>query len=703
MSLVKVENLSFSYSPESKKAVEDISFSIEKGQYAVILGTNGSGKSTLSKIICGFLQATSGKVTIEEGCRTGIVFQYPKDQIVSGIVARDTEFGPENLGLSKSEIEQRVIESLAVTGLLDRAESKTNALSLGQTQKLALSGILALRPDLLVLDEATSMLDPASRKEILEYLDYSHKHGQTILHITHDLDEALKADHVIMMKDGKKTFDGSATAFRASEILHSLFGSPLNVALPAGTGKSALKVSDIHFSYEERNVLRGINFELEEGTINAITGESGAGKSTLLEILAGLQIPQAGKIYSKTRPVLALQDAEAAIYEKYAADDVAFGPSNLGVHGKELKARVVDCMNLVNLPFDKFADRQTFLLSGGEKRKLSIAGIIAMDSPVILFDEPTAGLDFPSRQAFFATLRKLAAQGKTILFSTHRMEEAKSADRHLTLRHGIITEDTRPFVSRDKNSSESELPQIHPLEGAKFLQSIKKTADFSGDGSKKDSILSKIPSWGKYLIFFALFGLSLCLPNIYFTAALAFATILYALLGKYSVKRLFTTFMPLIPWLLFFAILELIFFPVGEGEKILWQNSWMIVSDFKAMVCVRMFIRTFAALAAIRVFVYTTSEKEMLDGVAAVLSPLKKLHVPYRPLVVIFEIIFRFIPLLIEEAESIVKTQLVRGGLKKTKGPIAKLKIILPLFVPLIIQTIKRSEALADALTARYF
>ena len=228
MPLLTVKNLSFSYPDMQKPALEDISFLINKGEYTVILGANGSGKSTLARIIAGFLEAQEGQVQLEEGSRTGIVFQYPKDQIVSGIVSRDTAFGPENLRLSPAEVEQRVIESLSVSGMLDRADSRTNALSLGQTQKLAISGILALQPDLLVLDEATSMLDPESRKDILDFLDACHKNGQTILHITHDYEEACRAQHVIAIQAGEIIFDGSREKFQANTpLIRLLFGQPV--------------------------------------------------------------------------------------------------------------------------------------------------------------------------------------------------------------------------------------------------------------------------------------------------------------------------------------------------------------------------------------------------------------------------------------------------------------------------------------------
>src|SRR5574344_1117235 len=249
MNILTVQDISFSYPDSESKALDGVSFSVEKGEYTAVLGTNGSGKSTLARIICGFLQQSSGQIIVDNTASnqtdalsknksavqkkdgsiiTGIVFQEPKNQIVSGIVSRDTSFGPENLGLPSAEVEQRTIESLAVNGLLDRALSRTNALSLGQTQKLALSGILALHPDVLVLDEATAMLDPESRIELLEFIDYGHRHGQTIIHITHDKDEAERAQKIITLDSGKIIFIGSKEQFKNNtEIINNVFGKKL--------------------------------------------------------------------------------------------------------------------------------------------------------------------------------------------------------------------------------------------------------------------------------------------------------------------------------------------------------------------------------------------------------------------------------------------------------------------------------------------
>ena len=184
--LIKIDSVEYSYPQAAAKALDGISLTIRRGEYVTILGANGSGKSTLGRLTAGFFEPDSGTVKLAEGILPGIVFQQPKEQIVAGIVERDTAFGPQNLDMEKGEIELRTLECLSVTGLADRSESRTFELSLGQTQRLAFSGILALFPDLLILDEVTAMLDPCARTEILQLVERWHAKGHTVIHITHD-------------------------------------------------------------------------------------------------------------------------------------------------------------------------------------------------------------------------------------------------------------------------------------------------------------------------------------------------------------------------------------------------------------------------------------------------------------------------------------------------------------------------------------
>ena len=713
MSVIRVKNLNFKYPQSNKAALSDVSFGIEKGSYVAIVGYNGCGKSTLARLLCGLELPESGTITIEENNRIGIVFQSPKDQLVSGVVSRDTAFGPQNLGLKPGEVELRVIESLNIVDMLDRASSSTSALSLGQTQKIALSGVLALRPEILILDEAVSMLDPESRGEILEFIRYWHKCGNTIIQITHDMEVLSDADSVIGIEDGKVFFYGTQKAFLADkENVKRICGenlpeNPRNKDL----SKNELSLSLRNLSYIHSNSKQNahgifdINLDFYKGSLTALTGASGAGKSTLMEVSTGLLIPQEGEIksFTEARPVLAQQNAQAALFEAFAADDVAFGPRNRGVKGKALTALVRKSMDQAALPFEEFGERHTFELSGGEQRRLSIAGILAMDAEILFFDEPTAGLDSRARNEVMALLRSLADQGKTVIFSTHKMDEAAFADREIFIKDGRVEKDSLSEKTADTESL-SETSSRQPVEVASLIAGLKNLSlGLSRSRHEKKSPVEKLPPVVRILLFMALFVFSLVVRPLWLCCLALAAGLLYCLLSGFSLRRLFTAIIKILPFLLFFSIFQMIFHPALPDEVRFTSWKWFMVTPSKLLFCLAAIIRTDAALACISAFFVSTPEYDLMDGLKVLLHSLFLRGKLSRYFILIIEVIFRFIPLLVDEAVSILKTQAIRGGLGNVKGKLAKIRSVIPLIVPLVVQTIKRSEALADAITMRCF
>lgn len=721
MSVISVEQLKFKYQNAKKNAVDGVSFCIEKGAYTAIVGSNGSGKSTLARLLCGLETPLEGSIQVQENQNIGIVFQSPKDQIVSSIVSRDTSFGPKNLKLKKGEIELRTIESLSVVDLLDKANDSTSALSLGQTQKAALSGIIALHPEILILDEAISMLDPTSREDILQFVKRWQKYGNTIIHITHDIEVVKQADNVIAMENGKIFFYGKSSAFLADENnVFRLNGDPLEKKDKSLWNKSkkevVVKFEDVCFNYNEKSSVDNISFELYKGSITALTGSSGAGKSTILELAAGLLEQKSGFI-SGVRGALAQQNAQAALFEQFAGDDVAFGPRNFGKSGKELVEIVKKSMNQAGIPFDEFSERQTVALSGGEKRRLSIAGIIALDNDVLLFDEPTAGLDSKSRTQVMKMMEELASEGKTILFSTHRLDEADFAHREIKVEQGKIIYDSydgeqiikniHVQKSEVENSKEkkSEKEESFAYSCASLIENLRQvTVNLSGSkNSKTNHLIPKLHPVFRIILFLVLFVVSLCVRDV-FTCSIMFGiTVIYGLLCGFSIKGMINSFVKILPFLLLFSIFQLMFHPALPDEVRFTTWKWFMITPSKLLYCLATIIRTFACLACICGFFVSTPEYDLLDGLQILLKPLEVVKIPVRNFILIIEIIFRFIPLLIEEATSILKTQSIRGGLGKVSGKMAKIKAIVPLIVPLIVQTIKRSENLADAITVRKF
>lgn len=720
MSVISIEKVSYKYNQSKGNALKNISFSIEKGSYLTIAGKNGSGKSTLAKLICSLLTPDSGEIIIQENQKIGFVFQAPKEQIVSGLVHRDTEFGPRNLGLKKSEIELRTIESLNIVEMLHKAKSSTSALSLGQTQKIAFSGVTALFPEILILDEAVSMLDPDSRNDIYSFLRYWNKCGNTIIHITHDYDAIKESSEVAVISDGELAFFGTSNAFfQNKELCEKVFDKELPARdrcneelLQKETG---FELKNIVYKYEKASELvniKNVSFALKKGTLTALTGPSGSGKSTLMEIGCGLIKPDSGEIDAAGVPVLALQNSAEALFENFAVDDVAFGPSNKGVSGKKLLADVKEAMEKANLPYDKFKDRQTFGLSGGEQKRLAIAGVLAMKADVVFFDEPSAGLDGESRWAVMNMMRKLADEGKTVVFSTHKMDEAAFADREIAIKEGEVVKDSLypemmqgvGEINDNSPVSASSLKKIEPCSYANTLESLRNiTITLSKGEDDKKQLVQKLPAFLRILLFIALFALSICGKTTLFCSVMLLISVLYCKLCGFSMKKFFKSGFQILPFLLFFCFFQMIFHPALENEIRFTTWRWFMVTPSKLLFCLNTILRTDASIACICGFFISTPEYDLIDGLHLLLKPLEVIRIPVRYFILILEILFRFIPLMVEEASAIIKVQVIRCGFKEEKSKMKKLKSFVPLIVPLIIQTIKKSETLADAITMRYF
>lgn len=717
MSILSVNSISFKYSQSSKLVLDKISFGIEKGSYTAIVGSNGCGKSTLARIICGLENPTEGNVEIAQDAKIGIVFQSPKNQIVSGHVSRDVAFGPQNLGIKKGEVELRTIECLNIVDLLEKAENSSSALSLGQTQKLALASNLSMGPEILILDEAVSMLDPESRDEIYGFLRYWHKCGNTIIHITHDVEGVSEAEKVIYLDSGNVKFYGTSESFLENPELSSLLNGELlpvcqrNQKKEENTFSEApdsitLKTENLSFSYDTKSGLHNIFLKFKKGSLVALTGRSGAGKSTFLELCAGLLEPQSGTIYSETRPLLCQQNCQAALFETFAADDVAFGPRNCGLSGKKLVETVKKSMNLAGIPYEQFGNRQTFFLSGGEQRRLAIAGIIAMDPQIILFDEPTAGLDCESKIHVMKMMRKLAESGKTVIFSTHKKDEADFSDREIVIENGRVISDSDFEENENKSFTEAEqnLPVQNPYSAVSMLNGLRSVSLVSTDiRNKKTTPVKKMPSWARIVLFLAIFTFSLIGSSFSFCGIIFAVSLIYCKLCGFDFKNLIKSMLKILPFLLIFTVLQLIFHPALEDEIHFTNWKFFTITPSKLIFCLCGLLRTFASIGCISGFFVSTPEYDLIDGLKILLTPLTLIKIPVRYFILIIEIIFRFIPLLVDEAASIIKTQIIRGGMGKVKGTMGKIKAMLPLIVPLIIQTIKRSELLADAITMRCF
>ena len=559
---VELRDAAFAYrqpDADSVQALSGVSLTLQRGTYSVLLGRNGSGKSTMAKLINVLEIPGSGTVLvmgkettneayfwdIRRSC--GMVFQNPDNQIVGTIVEEDVAFGPENLGIPTQEIRRRVDESLLRVGMSEFAMRQPSQLSGGQKQKVAIAGILAMQPQILLLDESTSMLDPVSRDDFLSVVEnLVRETGMTLLHITHDMSEACRADQVFVLDHGRLALSGSpGEVFSQVERIQSLglevpvfadivyrmaerLGYTLtredltsrDAALKAArsmcalvntvsdevssvlqnaqkdelSSREVLRVSNLAFSYEKNGekILSDISFSVRKGEIFAIIGHSGSGKTTLISHINGLIRPQEGEVLvfpdetgsglstklnkdiKKIRRSVGLlfQYPEYQLFEETVEKDIAFGPKKMGLTPEEIEKRIVESLELVGLD-SSFRTRSPFELSGGQKRRVAFAGVLAMDPDVLVLDEPAAGLDPIGRKEIFHYAEVLKEKGKTVIIVSHNMDEAaRYADRILVLRHGRICALDQPHILFSDAKKLSEI-RITAPETISFLSEMK--------------------------------------------------------------------------------------------------------------------------------------------------------------------------------------------------------------------------------------
>lgn len=267
--IIRTENLTFTYFDGDVEEMDgseiptlkSINLSVKQGEYISVLGHNGSGKSTLAKLLNLILIPTSGKIYIdgkdvsdanlsdddvfEVRKKVGMVFQNPDNQIVATVVEEDVAFGAENLGLPREEIRRRVVNALNVVGMQDYARHAPHKLSGGQRQRVAIAGVIAMRPSVIIFDESTAMLDPLGRKSVMDIMEkLNREEGITVINITHYMEEAARADRVIVINDGEMILDGAPKeVFSKVELLHSIgLESPQSTELVSLLKKAGLDV-----------------------------------------------------------------------------------------------------------------------------------------------------------------------------------------------------------------------------------------------------------------------------------------------------------------------------------------------------------------------------------------------------------------------------------------------------------------------------
>ncbi len=482
-----IQNLSFSYPTARRECLVDVNLSIQKGDYVVLCGRSGSGKTTLLRHLKSVLAPTgkrSGQILFDgtpleqvnqhdQAAKIGYVMQNPDDQIVTDKVWHELAFGLESLGCDQKTMRLRVAEMASYFGIAGWFHRNVSELSGGQKQLLNLASIMAMQPEVLILDEPTSQLDPIAASDFLNTVKKINRElGTTILITEHRLEDVYyAADSVIVMEKGRVAASGSPRKvgeqlYRQNSEMFAALPTPVRVFYESGAsgdcpltvreGRSwltdtfegrtlvahspreeaemdekkpaALEMKESWFRYEKdsRDILQGVSFRVPEGEIFAIVGGNGAGKSTTLKTACGICKPYRGsvEVFGKNlkryknselfKGVLSMlpQDPKSLFVKKTVREDLEEMSGD--------KAHIAQVAKTCDI--EDLLDSHPYDLSGGEQQRAALAKVLLTKPRLLLLDEPTKGLDSFFKQKFARILLELKAQGITIVMVSHDVE-----------------------------------------------------------------------------------------------------------------------------------------------------------------------------------------------------------------------------------------------------------------------------------------
>ncbi|MEM3708936.1 MAG: energy-coupling factor transporter ATPase [Nitrososphaerales archaeon] len=516
--VVSLKNISFWY-PDGTNALKNIDLKVRRGDILAIIGKNGAGKTTLCLTIVGIIPnifpgRLEGEIDVlgkkpsqlyvyEVTKDVGIVLQDPDSQLFSHSVFSEITFAAENLALHRDEIIKRAKWALEVVGLEGFEDRMPKRLSGGQKQRVAIAAALVTRPQILVLDEPTSQLDPVGTREVLETLKkLNREENITIIMTEHKTDEVAEiASEIIILEDGRILQQGEPTKiFQDISTLVQLKLKPPEIAeffwklkkvgielkslpLKIDDGLSLitglleemklkvktdskeieqpkinrenilLEVKNVSFEYPSQppvKALEKINLAVREGEFVAIVGKNGSGKTTLLKCMVGLLKPTEGEITFKGMNVkdlparervrivsLVLQNPDQQLFLQSVSEEIRFGLRNIGCSKDEMERIITDVLKRVGL--DGYREMHPFQLSFGDRKKLAVASVLALNPEIIILDEPTTGQDYKGRIEICDLALELNKKGKTIIMVTHDMDlVAKYAERMIVMNDGKI-------------------------------------------------------------------------------------------------------------------------------------------------------------------------------------------------------------------------------------------------------------------------
>ena len=532
--MIKIRDLTFYYGDASRPALQDVNLDIEDGEFVLVTGPSGCGKTSLCRCLNGLIPHFYGgeiagglevqgldvmrHTTRELATRVGMVFQDPENQLVSMDVQREVAFGLENLAFPRDVMAKRVEESLDTLGISGLRHRQVHELSGGEKQKVVISSVLALHPDVLVLDEPTSELDPKGAEDVLSIVRrLNDELGITVILVEHRLDRVVHlVDRMIVMDEGKIIADGNPRAVLSNgditsigagvppivrivqrlrdngvnvddipltvkegrAMLKDIFmgarGSTLSHTESADNGRPVIEIDKLWHAYPEGiTALKNVSLRICEGEFVAVMGRNASGKTTLVKHINGLLQPTKGKVIvngiDTRRATIAqlsrkvgfiFQNPNDHIFADTVEEEIAFILKNLGFDSGEIAARIDEMLEMFALK--EFRKRYPRSLSGGERQRVAMASVLVARPRVLILDEPTRGMDYRLKSELMRFLNGYREKGNTVVLVTHDVETvAEHADRVVLLSEGgvVVDGNKRDVLSRALFFS----PQINRL------------------------------------------------------------------------------------------------------------------------------------------------------------------------------------------------------------------------------------------------
>lgn len=739
---VELRDIRFTYDSGATWALDGVNLTIRQGERVCLAGPNGSGKSTLSRIIAGLAAPDAGHVTLlgnnvfdESGAHAdayrsarhgiGAVFQHPEDQIVTTITEDDVAFGPENLAIAHDDIDMRIAMSLDAVDMSEQREADPTRMSGGQQQRVAIAGMLAMNPEILVLDEPTAMLDPQGRADIMHILDELQQRGTTIILVTHHRDEFANADRIIRLDSGRivqSAHSDTASIPEMDESDTAREGNPIaksNIANGASKPASAVPIIEIRnltYQYPNSNkpVLDKLSITINAGETVAITGHNGAGKTTLARLLCSLDQPQSGNITINTIPVArqrtngnmqslkradreklhatigyVMQHPERQLFAETVAEDIAYGPRNQHLDETQVSERVNQAMTLLHI--EHLADRSPFDLSGGQQRLAAIAGVIACQPQILIMDEPTAGLDEAATTRVHDLIQTLHAQGVTVLIISHSQTEIDVlADRVIALDRRQNGNVATRNIEANGTSETAYSKNPHAIDSGRA----------KGDVRENRSFMERLDPRVKMVSALAIMFSAFAIRSFWQLLVAALLTGMIVAISGIGVKQLFKSVHVFLALFVFCGLLNIFFVRSGN---VLTNIGPIPITDDGVRIAILYACRFVVVIIVGAVFLATTTPTAITDAFEALLKPFAKFGMHAQEIALVMSLALRFLPTLGSEAKAIVDAQSVRGGSIETGTFVQRIKAMTAIIIPVFAGAIRHADNLSLALDARCY